>query len=136
MVKDGYVPQKPKPFDKDEFLETRYQNMCAKIDEFMTHIRGRYEGLKFFGLAVVKRPHWFPEIEIISARLNGYLNKQHGVRICQMNGRIESCHLEADNIHFNAFGYSHFISKGLGPLLDDYYMSLEPPPKRKKSAKV
>ena len=129
IVKSGYVPKNPKEFDKDAFLEQRYQNMCTKIDEFMGHIHGRYEGLKFFGLAIVKRSHWFPEIEIISARLNGYLNRQ-------MKGRIEPSHLETDEIHFNANGYSHCISKGLGPLLDDYFMSIESPEKHKKVKKI
>ena len=42
-----------------------------------------------------------------------------------MNGRILDEHLESDEIHLNASGYSLFVSKGLGPLLDNHFMGLE-----------
>ena len=96
----------------------------------MSHILSKYDEIKYFSLAIVKRRNWFLSSDILSAKLNGYLNKKYKVRICQMNGHIMDKHLENDDIHFNAEGYKLFISKGLGPLLDDYHMSLELPKKR------
>ncbi len=45
----------------------------------------------------------------------------------QMNGFITPSHLCLDGIQFTAAGYSLFVDKGLGPMLDSYYDKLRLP---------
>ncbi len=133
LVDNGCVPNKPTAFDQDEFVDTCFDTMCTQMDEVIQFVHSHYDGLKLFGLSIIKRRNWYPIICTLSARLNGYMSKTHRVRMCQMNDRIPDDHFETDEIHLNAQGYSVFVSKGMGPMLDNNYMSLEPPKKKPKT---
>ena len=69
-------------------------------------------------LETVEPPHY---------RLNAYISKTYDIRKVQINGFIANAHLCRDQIHLNALGYSMFLDKGLGPLLDAHYNVLRKP---------
>ena len=105
LVDNGYIQNNPTPFDQDSFVEQRFLTMCSQIDEVVEFIHHHYEGLKLFGLSIIKRRNWYPIIDTMSARLNGYMSKKHKIRMCQMNGRIPDDHFETDEIHLNVKGF-------------------------------
>ena len=110
-----------------KFLDDSIKAHFNNIDSVNDVIRGRYYGLHLYALGVVIRRNWYPVIQEVVHRQIMHLNQLHTVTINQMNFFLESSHMCRDKVHLNSSGYSVFLDKGLGPLLDSHYDALRKP---------
>ncbi len=126
---DVYSPPTTKleNFDPDTFIDKAYDDVVADIDKVMAIVLGRYEDAKTYHLATVLRFNWSPTVILLAYRLHAYISKMYLFKVIQINGFVHPRHLCRDDIQFNLDGYSLFIDKGLGPLLDSHYNILHKP---------
>ena len=96
-------------------------SMTLVRSTLMQQINIVYEGTRKYDLACIIRNNWFPAMRLLAYRMNGYLSKSPSVTLNQINGFLERKHMCRDDIHMNALGYSVFIEKGLGQLLESHY---------------
>ena len=140
---DVTLPPKKEPviFNIKKFLDDKFEKVKGQIDHDMLQVKTQYPDAEYHALSILLRDNWFPPLVLMAYRLNAYLSVKHSVKLSQMNGFVAPYHMCSDNIHFNSEGYSLFISKGIGPLLDEYHeMNRKPrnerrPPVLSKSAK-
>ena len=114
-------------FDVDQFFKDAYTDITKDIDKVMDIVIGRFNYCPRYYLATVLRSNWYPATQLLTYRLNAYISKTYNTHKVQINGFISGAHLCRDQIHLNAHGYSMFVDKGLGPLLDAHYNILRKP---------
>ncbi len=118
---------KPVHFDHRKFINKGLGKIKGHIDTRMFQLKLTYPDLSYFMLAPVLRSHWFPAIRNMIPKLLYYIEREHGVKVCQMNQFIQSRHIDDDDkVHVTPEGYKLFISKGLGPLVDHHWQINKP----------